>query len=50
MMDSVEDNKDLPVESSEETTDELPVDSNRPIFNSLIDNKENSRYIHDMMK
>jgi hypothetical protein len=28
----------------------LPVDGNRPIFNSLIDNKESSRYILDMMK
>lgn len=28
----------------------LPVDDNRPIFNSLIDNKESSRYILDMMK
>jgi len=27
-----------------------PVDENRPIFNSLIDNKESSRYILDMMK
>ena len=28
----------------------VPVDGNRPIFNSLIDNKESSRYILDMMK
>ena len=49
-MDNTEDNTDQPVESSEETADALPVDTNRPIFNSLIDNKENSRYILDMMK
>jgi hypothetical protein len=28
----------------------LPLDANRPIFNSLIDNKESSRYILDMIK
>jgi hypothetical protein len=28
----------------------IPLDGKRPIFNSLIDNKESSRYILDMMK
>ncbi|NBX50971.1 hypothetical protein EBT25_13830, partial [bacterium] len=28
----------------------LPVDDNRPIFNSLIDRKENSRYMLDLVK
>jgi hypothetical protein len=28
----------------------LPLDENRPIFNSLIENKKSSRYILDMMK
>ena len=48
-MADTEDNKDQQVESLEETTNELPV-VERPIFDSLIDNKENSRYIHDMTK
>lgn len=29
---------------------ELPVDHNRPIFNSIIDRKENSRYMLDLIK
>jgi len=49
-MADTEDNKDQQVESLEETTEKIPVDGNRPIFNSLIDNKESSRYILDMMK
>lgn len=28
----------------------LPVDENRPIFNSIIDRKENSRYMLDLVK
>jgi hypothetical protein len=28
----------------------IPLDRNRPIFNSLIENKKSSRYILDMMK
>jgi len=28
----------------------IPLDGKRPIFNSLIDNKESSRYILDMIK
>lgn len=49
-MDNVEDNKNEQVASSEETTDELLAVETRPIFNSLIDNEENSRYLRDMMK
>ena len=49
-MDNVEDNKNEQVASSEETTDELLVDQTRPVFNSLIDNEKNSRYLRDMMK
>jgi len=33
-----------------EEQDTLPVDDNRPIFNSLIDRKENSRYMLDLVK
>jgi len=33
-----------------EEQDTLPVDDNRPIFNSLIDRKENSRYMLDLIK
>lgn len=33
-----------------EERDTLPVDNNRPIFNSLIDRKENSRYMLDLVK
>ena len=36
------------VEEVQEET--IPLDGRRPIFNSLIDNKESSRYILDMMK
>ena len=28
----------------------LPIDENRPIFNSLIDSENSSRYLLDMMK
>jgi len=28
----------------------LPIDENRPIYNSLIDRKENSRYMLDLVK
>jgi hypothetical protein len=33
-----------------EEQDALPIDVNRPIFNSLIDRKENSRYMLDLVK
>jgi hypothetical protein len=33
-----------------EEQDALPIDANRPIFNSLIDRKENSRYMLDLVK
>ena len=33
-----------------EELDALPIDANRPIFNSLIDRKENSRYMLDLVK
>lgn len=33
-----------------EVKDTLPVDDKRPIFNSLIDRKENSRYMLDLVK
>jgi hypothetical protein len=33
-----------------EERETLPVDDNRPIFNSLIDRKENSRYMLDLIK
>ena len=33
-----------------EERDALPIDDNRPIFNSLIDRKENSRYMLDLVK
>lgn len=33
-----------------EEKDTLPVDENRPIFNSIIDRKENSRYMLDLVK
>ena len=33
-----------------EERETLPVDSNRPIFNSLVDRKENSRYMLDLVK
>ena len=33
-----------------ENKGKLPVDENRPIFNSIIDRKENSRYMLDLVK
>ena len=33
-----------------EERETLPVDDTRPIFNSLIDRKENSRYMLDLVK
>lgn len=46
-MDDIENNQE---ETEVETTDEIVVDTSRPIFNSLIDNEERSRYTLDMMK
>jgi hypothetical protein len=40
-------------EEAEQRAEELhtlPIDDNRPIFNSLIDRKENSRYMLDLVK
>lgn len=41
------------VEEAEQKAEELhslPIDDSRPIFNSLIDRKENSRYMLDLVK
>jgi len=46
-MDDIENNLE---ETEVEATDENVVESTRPIFNSLIDNEERSRYTLDMMK
>ena len=46
----------LEVQAAEEATrkieerNALPIDANRPIFNSIIDRKENSRYMLDLIK
>lgn len=43
--------EDQPTEETQEEKNEtLPLDEKRPIFNSLIDPKESSRYLLDMMK
>lgn len=49
-MDDIENNQEETEVEAVETTEEIPVDPTRPIFNSLIDNEESSRYILDMMK
>jgi hypothetical protein len=49
-MEDIENNQEETEVEAVETTEEIPVDTSRPIFNSLIDNKESSRYILDMMK
>lgn len=50
-MSEVEDNSPEQVDPEAETAAEkLPVDASRPIFNSLIDSEESSRYLRDMMK
>lgn len=43
-------NQVVETQTAEPIPETLPIDENRPIFNSLIDNKESSRYILDMMK